>query len=35
MEKGQDSREGGGPFMSNTAYMKGKKLTMIKGEGTW
>jgi hypothetical protein len=33
-EKGHGSREGGGVFMSNANYMKKKKLTMIKGEGT-
>jgi hypothetical protein len=33
-EKGHGTREGGDAFMPNTNYMK-KKLTMIKGEGTW
>jgi hypothetical protein len=32
--EGHGSREGGGKFMSNTTYMKKKKGTMIKGEGT-
>ena len=31
---GHGSREGGGAIMPNTIYLK-RKLTMIKGEGTW